>query len=312
MNGAKRILAVAIGPQQDNQIGANGAPGSVRPYVHGLIEGLGERGRQLGIDYEIAYRERSQTELAAKGSGLFAAKHQTPYDVIFAMSTNVVRAAKDSGDPTPIVGVVSAPADEHFNRVRNFTGISARRSQTAGQCFEYFLATVPTLKRVRVLHKPGYGPSDRSLKLVRAAAKKRGVAIDVVAINNRGDIEKKLKAMPKRDLKKPAEVGVQLLPVDLLLGASQLIIDLAQGQRNLPTFSPITDFVRSDPDGALGGYGVPQHTCGVLMADYVDQIVWHSAAPRSLKFTDAEIDDFKWVISREAAQALNIRLPDMV
>jgi ABC-type uncharacterized transport system substrate-binding protein len=89
----------------------------------------------------------------------------------------------------------------------------------------------------------------------------------------------------------------------LLLGASQLIIDLAQGQNNVPTFSPITDFVRSDPAGALCGYGVPQNTCGVLMAEYVDQ---NSAEPRSLKFTDAEIDDFKWVISREVAQALNI------
>jgi hypothetical protein len=39
------------------------------------------------------------------------------------------------------------------------------------------------------------------------------------------------------------------------------------------------------------------------MAEYVDQ---NSAEPRSLKFTDAEIDDFKWVISREVAQALNI------
>ena len=197
MNEAKRILAVAVGPQQSNQIGANGAPANVRPYVHGLIEGLGERGRQLGIDYEIDYKERSQAELAAKGSGLFGAKDQTPYDVIFAMSTNVVRAAKDSGDPTPIVGVVSAPRDEHFSRARSFTGISARRSQTAGQCFEYFLATVPTLKRVRVLHKPGYGPSDRSLKLVRAAAKKRGVTVDVVAINNRADIEKNSRQCPR-------------------------------------------------------------------------------------------------------------------
>jgi hypothetical protein len=80
----------------------------------------------------------------------------------------------------------------------------------------------------------------------------------------------------------------------LLLGASQLIIDLAQGQKNVPTFSPITDFVRSDPAGALWGYGVPQNTCGELTAEYVDQ---NSAEPRSLKFTDAEIDDFKWVIS---------------
>jgi ABC-type uncharacterized transport system substrate-binding protein len=224
----------------------------------------------------------------------------------------VVRAARNGGERKPIVGVVSSPRDENFGRAGNFTGISARRSQTAGECFEYFLATVPTLKRVRVLHKPGYGPSDRSLRLVRAAAKKRGVTIQVLTINNRSDIEKKLKAMPKRDLKKPADVGVQVLPVDVLLGASQLIIDLAQQEKNVPTFHPITDFVTSDPSSALGGYGVPQHNCGRLMADYVDQILWHSAEPRSLKFSDAGADDFKWMISREAAGALNIRLPEVI
>ncbi len=311
MNTTKRILAIAVGPQQDNLIGVNGAPNTVRPYIHGLIEGLGARGRQLGTDYEIDYKERSQIDLATKGSELFVGGDE-PHDIIFAMSTNVVRAARNSDATKPIVGVVSAPRDENFSRARNFTGISARRSQTAGECFEYFLATVPTLKRVRVLHKPGYGPSDRSLKLVRATAKKRGVTVQALAINNRGDIEKKLKAMPKRDLNKTADVGVQVLPVDVLLGASQLIIDLAQREKNLPTFHPITDFVTSDPSSALGGYGVPQHTCGMLMADYVDQILWHSAEPRSLKFTDAGADDFKWVISRAAAEVLNIRLPEVI
>ena len=313
MNEARRILAVAVGPRRDDVIGFGGAPSNVRPYILGLIKELGARGRQLGRDYEIDYKERSQAELsAAKQSGLFRATGQKEYDVIFAMSTNVVRAARDSGETTPIVGVVSAPREENFSRAKNFTGISARRSQTAGQCMEYFLATVPTLKRVRVLHKPGYGPSDRSLRLVRMTAKKRGVAVAVMTINNRSDVEKKLRALPKRDLANPPELGVLLLPVDVVLGASQMIIDLAQREKNLPTFSPITDFVTSDPTSALGGYGVPQFTCGTLMAYHVDQIIWHSAELKSLRFMDAKTDDFKWAISREAARALNIRLPDVI
>jgi ABC-type uncharacterized transport system substrate-binding protein len=313
MNEVKRIVAVAVGPQRDDMIGFNGVPSYVRPYIHGLIEGLGARGREVGRDYEIDYKERSQAKLAAaKRSELFRVTDHKEYDLIFAMSTNVVHAARDSGETTPIVGVVSAPRDEHFSRARNFTGISARRSQTAGQCLEYFLATVPTLKRVRVLHKPGYGPSDRSLTLVRMTAKKRGLTVQVITINNRSDIEKKLRVLPKRDLAKPPELGVLLLPIDVVLGASQMIIDLAQREKNLPTFSPITDFVTSDLTSALGGYGVPQHTCGILMAYYVDQIIWHSAEPKSLKFTDAGIDDFKWAISREAARTLNIRLPDVI
>jgi ABC-type uncharacterized transport system substrate-binding protein len=212
MNEVKRILALAVGPPRDNLIGADGAPGNVRPYVQGLIEALGAHGRQVGKDYEIDYKERTQADLtAAKRSGLFKVADGKEYDVVFAMSTNVVRAAIDSGASTPIVGVVSDPRSERFNRARNFTGISARRSQTAGQCLEYFLATVPTLKEVRVLHKPGYGPSERSLKLVRMIAEKRGIAIKVLPINNRDDIVKKLTALPKRDVKKSAVVGIMPL-----------------------------------------------------------------------------------------------------
>jgi ABC-type uncharacterized transport system substrate-binding protein len=313
MNGVKRIVAVAVGPQRDSLINVETTPTDIRPYVVGLIAGLAKSGRKIGVDYEIDYKERSQLDLTNENAtAVFAGADQTPYDLIFAMSTNVVRAAKDTGAATPIVGVVSDSRAEGLHRARNITGISAQRSQTAGQCFEHFLATVPTLKRVRVLHKPGYGPSDRSLKLVKAAAKKRGVTVQVVTIKTRDDIEKKLKAMTKRNRDKPAELGVLVLPVDVCLGAAQLIIDLAQGQKNLPTFFPVTDFVRRNAQGALGGYGVPQHTCGVLMAEYVDHILWGLAEPRALKVANAGTDDFEWVVSSEAAKALNVGIARVI
>jgi ABC-type uncharacterized transport system substrate-binding protein len=306
----KRVLAVAVGPQRDHRISRKEEATNVRHYIHGLIEGLAGKGHQIGTDYEIHYKERVHTDLAdGKTSKALMASEQDPCDVVFAMSTNVVRAAKDASKSMPIVGVVSDPKAEGFGRAKNITGISARRSQTAGDCFQYFLATVPTLKRVYVLHKPKYGPSMRSLDLVKKAAKKRGVTVAVLAVNNREDIEKKLKTIPKRDLKKPAETGVQVLPVDVCLGAAKLIIDAAQGQKNVPVFFPVTDFVAQ---GALGGYGVPQHTCGVLMADYVEQILWRSAQPQTLKIKDAANDDFEWAISRPAANALNIKLPHIL
>jgi ABC-type uncharacterized transport system substrate-binding protein len=306
----KKVLALAVGPERNHRITAREHAANVRHYIHGLIEGLEQKGRHIGTDYEIDYKERLHTDLAnGKASKAMMADEESPCDVVFAMSTNVVRAAKDASKSTPIVGVVSEPKAEGFSRAKNITGISARRSQTAGDCFEYFLATVPSLKKVRVLHKPKYGPSERSLKLVKKAAKKRGVSVEVLSINTREDIEKKLKAMPKRDLKKPAEVGVQVLPVDVCLGAASLIIEIAQGQKNVPVFFPVTDFVRN---GALGGYGVPQHTCGVLMADYVDRILWQSEQPHTLKIADAANDHFEWAVSRPAAQALNVKLPHIV
>ena len=309
MDNIKRIVAVAVGPQRDQQIGATGAPSNVRPYIDGLIAGLAKHGHRLGTDYEIDYRERPQLDLAnGKSSGAFAGKA----DLIFAMSTTVVRAAKDAGGSIPIVGVVSDFKAEGFSRAKNITGISARRSQTAGECFERFLATVPTLKQVRVLHKPKYKPSERSLMLVKKAAKKRGVAVKTINIKSRVDIQNALSAMQRRDLKKPADAGVLVLPVDVCLGAAQLIVDLAQGEKNLPTFFPITDIVKPNANGALGGYGVAQRTCGVLMADYVNRILWGSAQPASLKVADASAGDFEWVVSRAAAKALNIQIPQVI
>ena len=313
MDNIKRIVAVAVGPQTNHPIGAKGGPSNVRPYIDGLIAGLAKSGHQLGTDYQIEYRERPQLGMTkTKADDAFASTSEAPYDLIFAMSTTVARAAKDATKSTAIVGVVSDPKAEKLGRVKNFTGISARRSQSAGQCLEHFLATVPTLKQVRVLHKPKYGPSERSLKLVKAAAKKRGLAVKIVPVKTRDDIENKISAMSKRDLKKSADAGILVLPIDVCLGWAQLIIDLAQGEKNLPTFFPVTDFVKPNSHGALGGYGVPQRTCGVLMADYVDRILWHSAQPSSLKVKEAGAGAFEWVISSEAASALNIQVPKVI
>jgi ABC-type uncharacterized transport system substrate-binding protein len=287
--------------------------GQVRPYIEGLIHGLAKHGHPIGAAYEIDYRERPNLDLKnGQAAEAFTAKAGTPYDVIFAMSTTVVRAAKDIKPSIPIVGVVSDPRAEGFSRARNITGISARRSQTAGQCFECFLATVPALKQVHVLHKPGYGPSERALKLVKAAAKKRGVTVKTVPVNTLKDIETKLSKMPVRNPKKPAVAGVMALPADVCLGAARRIIELAQQQKHIPTFFPITDWVTSKQSSALGGFGVPQRQCGELMAEYVNQILWHDAEPSSLKVKEAGDDAFEWVVSSEAAKALNIKIPRVI
>ena len=307
----KTVLAVAVGPQKDLLFRDKGKLGEVRPYIQGLIDGLAARGHHLGADYVIQYRERDLDTLASKNgaAGAFKPESGSEDDVlIFGMSTTIVRAAQGVTKSIPIVGIVSEPAKEKVNRSANICGVSARRSQTAGDCFERFLATVPSLKKVMVLHKPGYTPSDRSLKLVKTAAKKRGVSVSPVTVKSRADIENKLKAMAKRDLKKPADVGILVLPVDVCLGAAQTIGELAQQQKNLPVFWPITDHVRS---GAFGGYGVPQRKCGELMAELVERILWHSGKAAALKYKDAPDDAFEWAVSSAAAEALNIKLPSI-
>jgi ABC-type uncharacterized transport system substrate-binding protein len=315
MGEMKRILAVAVGPDKDLLIRSKSSLGEVRPYIEGLVEGLASLDHQLGTDFEIDYRQRSQYDLENTRAAASALKAEpgAHHDLIFAMSTTALRAAKGLAGSAPIVfPSVSDHKADGFSRLGNATGISAKRSQTAGDCFERFLATVPTLKQVRVLHKPGYSPGDRALKLVKAAAKKRGVVVTTVAVKSHQDIEKKLSAMSKRDLKKPADVGILVLPVDTCLSAAAMIIEIAQGRKNLPTFFPVTDWVKPRLPSALGGYGVPQRKCGELAAEHVDQILWSNAKAGSLKVKTADDDTFEWVVSGDAAKALNIKLPHVI
>jgi hypothetical protein len=91
-----------------------------------------------------------------------------------------------------------------------------------------------------------------------------------------------------------------------------MIIDIAQGQKNLPTFFPVTDWVTSAQNSALGGYGVPQRTCGQLMSGFVDKIVWGQSNPGTLKVESASDDAFEWAVSKQAAKALNIKIPNVI
>lgn len=311
MSEMKKILAVAVGTERDRSIRARGGVNDVRPYIEGLVDGLAQRGHQLGTDYEIDYRERPHLDFKrGLGVEIFTTGD---HDLIFAMSTTVAHLAQSAAEGTmPIVSVVSDPKAEHLNRKRNLTGISARRSQTADQCFERFLATVPTLKRVFVMNKPGYGPSDRAMKLVKAVAKKRGVTITSLSIKDFQTIERKIAALPKRDPAKPAVTGLFVLPIDACIAWGRQIIDTVQVGKNIPTFFPITDFVTPNSSSALGAHGVPQRKCGELMSDYVDQILWQGKNPASLRVAMADDDMFEWVISGAAAKSLNIKVPNVI
>lgn len=311
MGEMKRILALAVGPEKDVLIRSKSDLVGVRPYIAGLIDGLASLNRHLGTDYDIDYRERLYEHL--ESGSAFKAKEKN-HDLIYAMSTTVVRAARNITTEIPIVfSNVSDHGAERFVKKGNATGVSARRSQTADECFERFLATVPTLTEVHVMHKGGYDPSDAALKLVMAAQKKRhkNVKIKILEASSQQDIKKKLSALPKRDLKKPAQVGILVLPVDLFFGEALLIIDLAH-RKNLPTFFTVTDWVKPKLPSALGGYGVPQYKCGELTAGHVDQILWHDVIPGTLKVMDAPDRAFEWAVSSEAAKTLNIKVPRVI
>ncbi len=289
-----------------------------RPYLRGLVQGLATRGFKLRKDYVIDFRQRRPNALgnaAAFGNPVAG-------DVIFCMSTTVVKGATDIAalSTIPIVGVVSEPGTEtnaagtRFDQIANICGVSARRIQTAVDCFDRFLKTVPTLTEVKVLAKQGYGPSDRAFAAVRTAAGQKGITCTEVPITDVASLENALDGLTARDPDgvPPATVGVLVLPIDVCLGHAQEIIDIAQGEKKIPVFFPVPDFVKANASGALGAYGVSQQTCGEMMAERVS-VIWRSgnAVPGSpfVRWVPAPDDTLQWVVSGAVADPDELNIP---
>ena len=302
------ILAMAVGPQKDVIIDSTAKLADARPYVAGLVKALK---RKLGTDYKIDYRERELHQLAPGSEAAKAFKSAEPNKLVFAMSSTVVLAAESLSPPPPIIW--PSVSDWMLDKIKkeNSTGVSARRTQSAGDCLLRFMATVPTLETVHVLHNPGYPPSDRALALVQRVANTRNVSVRVLSVQSASEIKAKLATLRSRDTREPAFEGVLPLPIDVCFGAAKMIIHEAQENKKIPVFLATTDLVRHELPSALGGFGVSQHRCGELAADFVDQVVFANRKPAELPMKQVAIGDFEWIVSAAAANDLNIPIVQM-
>jgi ABC-type uncharacterized transport system substrate-binding protein len=302
------ILAMAVGPRKDLMLDSMAKLDGVRPYVAGLVGALK---RKLGTDYKIDYRERELHELVPGSIAAEAFESDEPYRLVFAMSSSVVLAAESLSSSPPVIWPSVSDWMQDRIKKQNSTGVSAQRSQSAGDCLLRFLATVPTLETVYVLHNPGYPPSDRALALVQRVAKTRNVIVRVLSVQSTSDIKKQLAALKHRDTIEPAIEGLLPMPIDVCFSAAQMIIHEAQEIRKIPVFLATTDLVRHVLPSALGGFGVSQHRCGELVADFVDQVVFANGKPADMPVKQAATSDFEWIVSAAAAHDLNIPIVQM-
>lgn len=297
----RTILAVAVG-----------AGRTKRPYIPGLVDGLERLGQKLDVDYKIVYMEAEPESL--KKVIATALKESKP-EVIFPMSTTAVEAAMTLSKDVPIVfPSISDPLADKFIRSyarpgKNATGVRALRTQTSPDCLELFKATVPSLQKVFGLYHERYDPATRAFPGLRQAAKRARVVFKPLPVKQRGQIVPTLEKLAQTGPPGEARVGVLVLPDDVMLSAWDLIIGTAQDKRRIPTFFPITDWVKGNPPSALGGFGVPQRACGEATAPYVHQI-FGGVSPGDLPVRI--VGRFEWAINRSVAAQLKIEVPDHV
>ncbi len=317
------IVAVAIGegfltfPIRSNSDLKDAGSRKVRRYLHGLVSGLNRRGYRFGTGaanpkhFVIDFRLVDASNLGSPGTFKDASGNNP--QVIFGMSTAVVKAAGVQLPGVPIVGVVSDPAGEGLN-ADPYCGISAQRIQTAGDCFNNFRLPVPSLNKIYVLGNSASSVSNSALAKVDAAAKAASFAIASVDVTSFTSFEQTLKNQlpPPRDVTDPCLNGLLVLPVDMFLSKATDIIRIAQKNRGMPAFLPVPDWVKGTKSSALGAYGVSQKRCGVLMAKQVASVFNGTIPQDANRWLPAAEDDFDFATSQPAATALNITLgPDI-
>jgi len=126
-------------------------------------------------------------------------------------------------------------------------------------------------------------------------------------VRSHKDIAKALDAISQSGPAGSPQAGVMVMPDDLVLSAWRYIAETAQ-EKKLPTFYPVTDWVR-EGSSALAGYGVPQHTGGEAAAGYMRKVL-NGVPAKNLPIRRA--GGFEWAVNRSVARALGITLPDHV
>jgi ABC-type uncharacterized transport system substrate-binding protein len=303
-----RILAVAVGPANaafPNPITASN-PTNVRPYIHGLIDGLLlGYGLSIGKDYDIWYRTCPIGTAGAFDDGADGKSN----DLIFPMSTRVMADAINSGIAKPIVSPTASnfQQDVAANPPGNVAGINAQRDQ-GKKLVDYFRQAWPSLQTLYYLHLTGYGPSERAKQGVDTEAAHLGIhhhPLNVTETN----LNAQLNSLPNQD----GQTGLLVLPIDFCLGEGTKqapnIIQVAQGKQ-IPTFFPIPDWAdQTAATPAFGGYGLSQITCGKLASDLIYTILWQGASPDTYGIVPAPPSLFELVVNQTAADKLSIRLP---
>jgi putative ABC transport system substrate-binding protein len=309
-----RILAIAVGQGSDTSASAvaRSVIGTkhdkdIRPYVAGLISGLEKLGLKPGADFEIDYATGEPKSL--KKLVKSAIDEHKP-DAVLGMSTTAVKVAMSVTKDIPIVfPSISDPVEDGIAKScavpgKNATGVRSMRRQSMHEGLELFKMTVPSLRTVYALHKPSYGPATRALKDVRDAAKRARVAVKPVTVQSHKDIAKALDAMSQSGPAGSPQVGVMVMPDDLVLSAWRYIAETGQ-EKKLPTFFPVTDWVR-DGSNAFAGYGVPQHAGGEAAAAYMRKVL-NGVPAKNLPIR--RTGGFEWAVNRTVAKALGITLP---
>ncbi|MBK6803712.1 MAG: ABC transporter substrate-binding protein [Betaproteobacteria bacterium] len=225
-------------------------------------------------------------------------------DVIVTGGNPVIAAVRRSATTIPVVmGISRDPVGAGFvasygRPGGNVTGLAADpMPDVLGKDLEVFKEILPRAQRVALLWNPVPPGADTYRKVAENAARRLGVAMQVVEVRERNDLEAAFDAM----VRERAD-GVWVLPDPLTFTARRQVVALSMKHR-LPSVYWQREYVDS---GGLVSYGSSVATAFRRAAWYVDRIL-KGAKPGDLAVEQAA--KFELVVNLGTAKSLGLVIP---
>ena len=274
------------------------------PLYRAFLQGMRDLGYVEGrnLTMEARFADSKPERLPALADELGKLK----VDIIVAMSTPAVQAAKQATTTIPIVMIAIAdPVGSGFvaNLARpggNITGLSNVSADTSRQLLEMLKDAVPKLSRVAVMVNPANSSNGIQLKNINVVAPKMGVKILAVEARNAGEIESAFATMVRQ---RPDALIVVGDPT--FRQQARQIADLAL-RHKLPTTSMNSALAEA---GGLFGYGASISDTYRRAATYVDKIL-KGAKPGDLPVEQPTL--FEFVFNKKTAKALGIKFSNTI
>jgi putative ABC transport system substrate-binding protein len=298
---ARPLVAGAQKPGGTATIGVLTTTQLTEPLQTVIREGLREHGYVEGQNISIEWRaaDGRQDRAAALAQELV----QRKVDVIVAVLTPAVQAAKDATSTIPIVmapagnPVGSGFAASLARPGRNMTGVTGIGDELSGKQLEALRQLVPKLTRVALLINPAGDAFSKSLtEQTRAAAKISGAAVHVVSVTRAEELERAFKTMADHH-----DDGV-MVQGPIFMPSFGQIARLGLHHR-LPSVSAPKEFAEA---GGLLAYGASQIDLTRHGMFYVARILG-GARPADLPIEQPT--KFELVINAKTAKALGLTIP---
>jgi putative ABC transport system substrate-binding protein len=265
-------------------------------YVEDRPENEGKPGRRFVMDLRMGTLQ----EL----SGFAREFAQRQVHIIVAVATAGVRVARDEtrehSIPILFPGISDPVGDGFVQSLARpggmITGVSHQMVQGSGKRVELFKEMVPDLQRLITFRRPGYGPAEKSMPEIRAAADRLKIDVLDWTITNREELQTLLAKVQRQTAD-----GIMILADTLVISNADLILETSLKER-VPTFG-LQDFMANW--GALAAHGPSAYQAGGRLAPYIDKIS-RGAKPGDLP---VEPTDPTFVVNLKVAECLGVSLP---